>query len=850
MSDLESPTTFYLGREYDLSARRALPERPVQYSSRDLTTHAVVLGMTGSGKTGLCIDILEEAALDGVPAIVVDPKGDIANLLLQFPDLRAEDFLPWVDPSAAQADVPPEQLAAAEAERWRAGLAEWGMDPERIRALDGKVDFAVYTPGSDAGLSVSVLQSLRAPSPEDWDHDAEGVRARISGTVSALLGLLSIDADPVRSREHILLSNLFEYAWRRNRDLDLAQLILQINQPPFAKLGAFDVDTFFPEKDRFALATTLNGLIAAPAFQSWIEGEPLDVGGLLRSPSGKPRISLFYIAHLSEPERMFFVTLLVEQIQAWMHQQTGTINLRALFYLDEVYGYFPPYPSNPPSKAPLLRLLKEARAFGVGLMLVTQNPMDLDYKSLTNAGTWFIGKLQTDRDKARVLDGLEGASTAAQQGIGRDDLDRLISALDTRVFVMHNVHAQGPRVFQTRWALSYLRGPLTRAQLRKLGVRRVPGTAETAGETSFAVDGAPAVQAAPARSQAARATTASAEALTLPPALPSEVRQYYLPITDAPDLAVRRWGEAQGRALPPDAAQSARLHYVPGLLAQGLVRFFDRKAVINEEQAAACLVRVIDARGLVRWEDNQLAPLDATTLGQAPFSSQATFAQLPAPLANPRKLAALEKDFVSFLYRSIALSLWYNPVLKSYSTPGQTERDFRMSCEEAVRAARAADASRVQARSQTRLDALRTKLAAEERKRAALDAETQDRETEQTWTNLETVWDALTRRRIRRPLSTGKRAERMADQSRLDLEASEARVTELRQQIAELEARANDELQGLSDKWVQALQQIQPLQIAPKKSDIRVELFGVGWVPVWQVRAGAETVWLPAFGQS
>ncbi|HIP72104.1 MAG TPA: ATP-binding protein, partial [Anaerolineae bacterium] len=419
---------FYLGKIVDPQTNEKT-DTPLLYDPDDLTTHAVVLGMTGSGKTGLCLDLLEEAALNNVPALLIDPKGDITNAILHFPNLAPADFAPWINAAAAEREGKTiEQAAQETADLWRNGLASWEIGPERIQALKNSVQFSVYTPGSDAGLSLSILASLKAP-PIPWNSNEEILREQISGTVTAVLGLAGLtDIDPVRSREHILLANIFEYNWSRGQDLDLAALIMQTQSPPFDKLGVFDVDTFFPEKDRFDLAMALNNILAAPSFQNWLEGDPLDIQQLLYTPDGRPRHTIFYIAHLPEEERMFFVTLLYSAVETWMRSQKGTTSLRAIVYFDEIFGYLPAV-GNPPSKEPMLRMLKQARAFGVGMVLATQNPVDVDYKAMSNAGTWFIGKLATEQDKARLLDGL---ATAARGGLDRREYDRLISTLGKR----------------------------------------------------------------------------------------------------------------------------------------------------------------------------------------------------------------------------------------------------------------------------------------------------------------------------------------------------------------------------------------------------------------------------------
>jgi hypothetical protein len=417
MLDIDQLGSFYLGRRHDLANGQTHSE-PLLYDSKDLTTHAVCVGMTGSGKTGLCISLLEEAALDGIPAIAIDPKGDLGNLLLAFPSLAPSDFRPWIDESeAARRQLSPDEFAANQAETWRNGLAKWDEGPERIRRYCDAVDRAIYTPGSSAGIPVAVLKSFDAP-PAELVGDADAFGERIASATSGLLALMGIEADPVRSREHILLSHLLDASWRAGRDLDLRQLIQNIQRPSFDKIGVIDLETFYPAAERYKLAMSLNNLLAAPSFANWLEGEPLDIGRILHTPAGKPRLAVFSIAHLDEAQRMFFVTLLLNEVLAWIRTQPGTSSLRALLYMDEVFGYFPPL-GNPPAKRPMLTLLKQARAYGLGCVLATQNPVDLDYKGLSNAGTWFLGRLQTERDKARVIEGLEGASTQAGSSFNR-----------------------------------------------------------------------------------------------------------------------------------------------------------------------------------------------------------------------------------------------------------------------------------------------------------------------------------------------------------------------------------------------------------------------------------------------
>src|SRR3954449_3326711 len=461
MKDFEKLGVFYLGRESDPAGKTT--GEPVLYDSRHLVTHALCVGMTGSGKTGLCLSLIEEAAIDGVPTIAIDPKGDLSNLLLTFPRLAEEDFRPWIaEDEARRAGSTPDDFAAQQAAAWKKGLADWGEDGARIERLRAAADFAIYTPGSRAGLPLSILSSFAAPDAALLD-DGEALADRASTTAMSVLTLAGVDAE-AGGREHTFLSTLFASAWKGGRGLDLGSVIQAVQSPPFQKIGVLDVDAFYPSKERFALATRLNSMLASPGFEQWLQGEPLDPGRLLYGPAGKPRVSIISIAHLDDSRRMFFVSLLLNEIVGWMRRQSGTSSVRAIVYMDEIAGYFPPV-ANPPSKAPLLTLLKQARAFGIGIVLASQNTVDLDYKGLGNAGTWFLGRLQTERDKTRVLDGLEGASGGS---LDRQSADRTLSALARRVFLLHDVHAGGPLTFMTRWAMSYLRGPLSKEQVRSL----------------------------------------------------------------------------------------------------------------------------------------------------------------------------------------------------------------------------------------------------------------------------------------------------------------------------------------------------------------------------------------------
>ena len=431
-------------------------EEPLFIKAKDLTTHGVIVGMTGSGKTGLGIILLEEILLSGRPTLILDPKGDMGNLLLTFPELQPDAFQPWVNASGKAAEKEAEKTASL----WKNGLESWGITGDRIKNLREKVSFSLYTPGSTAGIPLNIVGSLKAPESAD---DIETMRDEVEGFVSSLLALVGIEGDPISNREHILLSNLIEHSWNKGKDLDIPTLVGQIQDPPIRKLGVINLDSFFPKKDRIALALKINGLLASPSFGSWMEGPPLDINQLLYTEDGSPKAAILSMAHLSDEERQFVVTLVLSKLITWMRGQSGIDDLRALVYMDEVFGFVPPT-QKPPSKKPILTILKQARAFGLGMVLSTQNPVDIDYKALSNTGTWMIGRLQTERDKARLMDGLTSASGDTDVA----EIERMISGLGKRQFMYHSTKSSAPQMFGTRWAMSYLKGPLTREEIHQL----------------------------------------------------------------------------------------------------------------------------------------------------------------------------------------------------------------------------------------------------------------------------------------------------------------------------------------------------------------------------------------------
>ncbi|MGZ9235535.1 MAG: ATP-binding protein, partial [Anaerolineales bacterium] len=726
-------SNFYLGRAYD-PIKQTITEKEIRYDPADLTTHAVVTGMTGSGKTGLCVVLLEEAALQGIPAIIIDPKGDLTNLLLHFPDLAPQDFQPWIDADLARrAGKGVEQVAADASISWREGLKEWGIPQERILALKNAAQFSIFTPGSDAGIPVSVLSSLAVPEIS-WNENREILREKITSTVTALLGLVGYtELDPLRSREHILLSNIFENEWSQGKNIELAELVLQIQTPPFEKLGAFAVETFFPARDRMELAMVVNNILAAPAFETWREGQSLNIGSMLYTQDGRPRHNIFYLAHLSDEERMFFITLLLSAVETWMRTQSGATSLRALLYMDEMFGYMPPQ-RNPPSKQPLLRMLKQARAFGLGLLLATQNPVDLDYKALSNAGTWFVGKLQTEQDKNRLLDGLESASG----GISRTMFDKLISSLGKRVFVLHNIHANQPELFQTRTTMNFLAGPITRNRIRDLNLLAnsggslppqpmMPPVTPVMEETST-----PMMMRAvrPRQSpQPPQQPTPSIQSSSTKPPIPAFIREYFLPQNYSLPEA---FSSAQ-QHMPPEVMIDGVI-YRPTLLASAEVRILDRKHGVESEITRTVLVKSPEKRGSVRWEDYPLNGEVLDRIETAPVPA-ARFSSIDAPLNDVKLITALQKDFTDWVFRNSSVKARVNQALKVFAGPDVSPADFMKACADAAREARDAEIDKKTAQLDRQLKSLEDKLAREERGLAKDEDELSNRKVEEAGTH-------------------------------------------------------------------------------------------------------------------
>jgi hypothetical protein len=796
--DYEKLGQFYLGRAYDTGTKQ-VGDDLVLYDSKDLVTHGVVLGMTGSGKTGLCLALLEEAAMDRIPAIVIDPKGDIANLLLLFPDLDAKSFRPWInEDDAAKQGLTPDEHAVQTAAKWQAGLAEWGQNPERITQLRDKVDINIFTPGSKAGIPVSILSSLEVPPVEIMD-DGELLGERIESTVSSLLSLVGVGADPLQSPEAVLLSAIFQHAWAAGLNLTLESLVRHIQKPAFDKVGVIDLESFLPEKSRQTLALKFNNLLASPGFSSWLDGPPLDIASMLHTPAGKPRISIFSIAHLGDAERMFFVSLLLNQMLGWMRTQQGTTSLRALLYMDEIYGYLPPT-ANPPSKRPMMTLLKQGRAFGLGCLLATQNPVDLDYKALSNIGTWFLGRLQTERDKLRVLDGLEGAAGSQNARFDRASMERLISGLGNRIFLMNNVHEDGPVLFHVRWVMSYLTGPLTRGQIKTLMDPK---------RGDFRAASAPDAVSADVNPMAMPGRDASAPVLPRPVVGAGVKEMFVSPVGSGDDII-----------------------YQPHLLRIGTVHFSSAKGGIDGDRTVR-LVNPIHAKG-IDWEKTLPLPAEVEPSGSEPVAG-AGFSELPGFAMNAANYKQVEKDFCEWLYRNERAEVFSCPALKTWSRLAESEGGFRVRITHEAREARDAAIERLRTVTVRKIATLEGRLQTAEGQLAKQKAEANAAKMQVGVSVLGGLLGGLLGRKAGLgSLTRGSAAISKATSAykqHQDVSIADAKIADITAQIQTIQTELEAEIASISGAYDPAALALETVSIKPLKSDVKVDCVALLWMP-------------------
>ena len=803
-----------IGALIDPATKERTPDATV-ISSADLTTHGVIVGMTGSGKTGLGIVLLEECLSAGIPALLIDPKGDLTNLCLTFPALAPTDFEPWVNESdVAKAGVPTAEYAAQQATTWRDGLADWGIDGERIAALRAQVEFEVYTPGSEAGRQLNIVGSLKAPAA---GTSAEDVADEIESYVSSILSMLGINADPLSSREHILLSALIQNAWGQGQDLDLATLLGQVQQPPMRKLGVLELDQFFPAADRTSFAVRLNGLLASPGFATWMAGDPIDIDAMLHTPDGRPRCAIITTSHLTDEQRQSVTALILAKFVTWMRRQSGTSDLRALLYMDEVAGYLPPT-ANPPTKKPIMLLLKQGRAFGVGVVLSTQNPVDVDYKALSNAGTWLIGRLQTEQDKARLLDGLKSAA-------GNVDLTAVgetISTLAKRQFMVKRAGADQPALTSTRWAMSYLRGPLMRSEITRLAGAGLVATASSpaapVGAPAVAAPveaptdppvGTPPAPAEPSAPLAAAAVVAGDDESPVMPTIAAGIPVSYL------DPAAP-WAAAVGAGTGPRLRAAA--------IARVRLRYDDTKAsLVHDEEYEAVLVPLTAYPSMtdliaVDYDDRDLiATAPAGAIYQFP----------PAEATKKTWWTELKRSLTQHLVSTQRIQIQSNPELKLYSRIGETPEEFATRCTQAAGDKADAAIAALQRKYETKLRTLQTRAdtAASAASRAAAQHEAQYGAAAQVTTILGGIFGGKRSRSA--IVAEAKRT--VASENRVD--AAREKASAAAQQISDIEAELRAEIAGLDAEWSAKAAAIVPVDIPLAKSDVTVADLRLVWLP-------------------
>ncbi len=752
----------YVGKEFN-SADKSLGERFLLDSS-DLTTHGIVIGMTGSGKTGFSIGIIEELLKSKVPVIVIDPKGDMGNLALAFDRLAPEQFEPWVDKDeAAREGKTTAEMAQAVSQVWTKGLHDWGIEPADVAAYAKGHRIRMFTPGATAGIPLNLIDSLAAPGVS-FEGNEEELRDEIDSIVTALLGLVKIDADQVSSREYILLFSLIENAWRQNQDLDLPTLIGQVANPPIDKVGALPMDAFYPQKDRNGLMFALNNLVASPPFEVWRQGEPIDIESWVRTPDGVPQLSIVYTAHLEDDQRLFVTALLLNKLKTWMRKQPGTSELRLLFYMDEIYGYFPPS-ANPPTKKPLLTLLKQARAYGVGVLLSTQNPVDLDYKGLANMGFWAIGRLQTEQDQNRVKQGIEAALADAASAV---PFEQLIAGVQKRVFLVHDIHRKAPQLVNSRFVMSYLRGPITREEIRRLGED---------------VAGAVPAKAAPAASATQEAAKpASAPAPVAAPPLPAPLKAKYYSLRG-------------GTMAEPYVVVRAAVRYKAG-------------GVASEESQRTLAFRLTPEMKAGEFTEQEPDEFDMERLTES-APAGLSYGDLPAFAAASDGAKVIERALRDRLDDRLAATLLYDPVTKKFSLPGEDAASF---------AARIGSGAGVNAKR----DALDAKIAKLERDISTKSQELKGRRFEK-WMSVFTALLAnlnVFTGKSKRVKTTGMGSvltkNRMENTAESRKEALEAQVAELKAQREEMDAPD--------------ITRFEPRTIKPAKTDVSIVRYEVAWV--------------------
>ena len=787
MEIFEKLGLFYVGQDVDKETQAYSGELTL-LKNKNFTTHAAIIGMTGSGKTGLGIGLIEEAAIDNIPSIVIDPKGDMGNLLFTDPAFSPSSFEPWVADEARSKDKPVEDHARDVAEMWRQGIESHHQDASRV-AKFAEVDKTIYTPGSSAGIAVNVLSSMDAP-PSQILEDSDSFTSYLSSTISGLLALVGVEADPVESKEYILLAQIISSAWMEGQDLGLEDLIGRIISPPFKKIGVLPLDSFYPQNERFKFATRFNSIIASPTFKAWMEGQTLDIQRLLYDTDGKARIAIFSIAHLNDDERMFFVTLLLNKYIAWMRRQSGAQSLKTLLYMDEIFGFFPPT-KNPPSKEPMLLMLKQARAFGVGVILSTQNPVDLDYKGLSNIGTWFIGRLQTRQDIDRVIDGLGGKTGSS---FDKKEISTLLANLKKRTFFLKSAHLDDIRLFGTRWVLSYLKGPLKRDEISTLMSGKKAALAGSAKNAAVA-------QPAPEQPATAKqAPTPVAGGFDSYITIDNSIPQFFKP------------------------GISGNPNFRPALVADVELHFFNQTRGIDLNENFGLSLPLHESDFDLDWERADRGSELHGHFTRLPTRAPANinYAPLPAQISGDRNLAKAKNELKNWLYHANKLELYRTTrAPRMESEPYESLGDFKVRVADALNDAK-----------EEAIDKLKDSYARKEKtlvdrlQRAMASLEKEKGDTTHSYIKVgATVLGALFGKSRASIATAGTRILK----ERGDVGRAQARVKKYQDDIEALGFELEEKVDELSNRYSIDHMDIEEFAIKLRKTDIVVDPIALLW---------------------
>jgi hypothetical protein len=818
--------SFYLGTKVNPETQKKT-ETPLLYESAALTTHGVIVGMTGSGKTGLSMDLLEEALANRIPVIIIDPKGDMPNLALQFPNLSPDEFLPWInEEDAKRQNMTVNDYAATVSRSWTTGLEKAGISKDRVKKLVDNVEFTIYTPGSDSGIAVNILDSFRAPDAVVME-DQESLTEALASTTQSLLGLLGIEGNPLQSKEFILISNIIQDRWKQGEDLTLESIIGYVVDPPVKKLGVFEVDSLFPKKERMELAMLLNNVVASPGFAGWMKGEALNPEKWIKG-SGKTPCSIFYLAHLPDAERMFFVTLLLGRLISYIRSLPGTTELRALLYFDEVFGYLPPYPLNPPSKNPILTILKQARAFGLGMVLATQNPVDLDYKALTNTGTWMIGKLQTDGDKKRILDGLESSAG----GFDKGEMDKLISSLGSRNFILHSSRMSAPEVFHTRFSQAYLRGPMTKVQVKEVMKDRkakqqeagMPKTTRTMTTPEPEAAQNRTVPASPARKEKT-ASDVPPEFTTVIPTLPDMMGNFFLGEASLDKEEIRSIFEAFKE-------RSNKVLYRPALFGRARLRFDEEKAGLAHYEEKLKMIFPLEGDSPPAWQPENLT-IEKSLVFRNPMQGS-RYAPLPSWVLNKKDASYLQDELVDTFFREETVSILKNSSLGVFGKLGESRDDFEKRCAAEVETVMSNEQTKIRKKYQSRLDTIARKTQKTMTKLEGARAEERSRKSTEAVNIGESLLKFLTSKKksFKGTVSGVMDKRRMTEKAGSRAKETEIELELLAEEAENLRDEMDNEVETIRGKYAEKVTDIEEVKITMEKNDINILEFGILWVPV------------------